>query len=338
MKITFSDKSSIEKGSVRIWIHNLYNWMKEIGYDVQLNAKVDNETNVVIFGKSTPFKIIQEVKNKFSNIKIGIINPSDAKKNAKIALHLADFFIVGSIEEQDWYLKYNKNVFIFPLIETIFNNKKIHKNKEEIILAYHGNKHHLEQFSPNITEAINIISKKQKLKLIAIYDIKNTGKWKTGRPNIEIEDIQWNINSVEQNLLRADIGIVSGLNPINNAFRKIILNILKIFNRKQTRFANDYIVEYKNTTNSGRAFVFHQLGIPVISDFLPSSFHILGDEKNGFLAHSTEAWIRALECLSKSAQKRTEIAENAEIAFNKFYNPKDWAKKIHKQIKTLVSE
>jgi len=338
MKIIFSDKSSINKGSVRIWIHNQYFWMNELGYDVHLNTSIDKNTDVVIFGKSTSYKEMLKAKTNFPKIKTGIINPSDATKQGQKILKLADFYITGSIEEQDWYFQYNKNVFIFPLIEKIFTKNKEHFNKEEIILAYHGNKHHLEQFSPNITKAINKFSQKQKLKLIAIYDIKNTGKWKVGRPNIEIEDVQWNINTVEQDLLRGDIGIVSGLNPINKIDSKLIRFFLQTVSLKQTRFVNDYFVEYKNTTNAGREFVFHQLGIPVISDFLPSAFHLLANEKNGFLAHSTEAWIRALEILSSSAEKRTEFAKNAKNAFNKFYNPHDWAKKLHNKINELVNE
>jgi len=338
MKILFFDKNSISKGSTRIWIHNLYHWMQYLGYDVYLNNHVLNNIDVIIFGKSSSYKTILTIKNKYPKIKVGIINPSDITQEKRNILKICDFYITGSIEERDWYLKYNKNVFILPLIETLFHKYKTHKEKKEIILSYHGNKQHLEQFYPNITKAINTVAKNINLKLLAIYDIKTLGKWKIGRPDIEIEDIQWDINTIEQELLRSDIGLVPGLNPITENYRKLFIKILKFINPLQARFNNDYLIEFKNTTNAGRTFVYHQLGIPVISDFIPSSFHILGDESNGFIAHSKEGWIRALEILSSSAEIRTNIANNAKEIFDTYYNPKQWTIKLYNDILKIIQE
>lgn len=338
MKILFKDEASLNKGSTRIWIYNLFNWMEEKGYNVQLNKDIDDDTNVVIFGKSTPFKDVSKIREKFPHVKIGIINPSDAKRQNKSKLAIADFYITGSIEERDYYLGYNKNTFIFPLIEDIYKNQKEHTDKDELVLSYHGNKHHLEQFKPNLTNALNKIALKRRIKLIAIYDIKNTGKWKTGRPNIEIEDIQWDIKTIEKELLRSDIGLVTGLNPISKRHKMFIRKFFQLIDFNQTRFVNDYIIEFKNTTNAGRTFVYHQLGIPVISDILPSSFHILADENNGFIAHSTAGWIKAIEFLGFSAERRNQVAKNAKKSFDIYYNPLEWTEKLYNQIIELFDK
>jgi len=86
------------------------------------------------------------------------------------------------------------------------------------------------------------------------------------------------------------------------------------------------------------ATVFHQLGIPVISDFMPTSFHILDNFKCGYLAHSKGGWLSALEKLSKSAELRQEIAQNALKEFNRLYNPLDWSKRLHQDIEKLWLE
>ena len=49
--------------------------------------------------------------------------------------------------------------------------------------------------------------------------------------------------------------------------------IKKIYGR-----SNDYNLQFKATSNAGRAFVFHQLGIPVIADFWPCNFEILDNK------------------------------------------------------------
>ena len=48
-------------------------------------------------------------------------------------------------------------------------------------------------------------------------------------------------------------------------------------------FSTDYDMRFKNKSNAGRAFVFHQLGIPVVADITPSNFHVMGNPDCGYL-------------------------------------------------------
>ena len=134
---------------------------------------------------------------------------------------------------------------------------------------------------------------------------------------------------------KIDIGIV----PCTNNYlfdkhyndSKFFVNFFKkIYGR-----TNDYNIQFKVTSNSGRAFVFHQLGIPVIADFWPSNFEILDNKSNGFLAHSRNGWYNALEKLITSPKQRNDFAQNAQKRFLTNYNPIDWAKLFLNFLKDL---
>ena len=68
----------------------------------------------------------------------------------------------------------------------------------------------------------------------------------------------------------------------------------------------------KATCTFQEAFVFHQLGVPVIAGFSPSHFHILGNPECGRMAHCEEGWYRAMCELSDSHTLRQEIANKGQ--------------------------
>lgn len=335
MKIAFLDNDDIRIGSTRIWIYNLAAWLNQISVRADINPKSLDGYDVCIFGKSFPLKNIEELINSNQSVLFGHINPSDYNKAKRRIIDLCDFFIVGSNEEKCYYNQYSKNVFIFPLIEKIFTVKKNHKKNQQIFLCYHGNKEHLEEFSPYLKEALEIFSKERDILLKAIYNKEQLGEWKKGRPNIKIKTVQFDINTIQDEILECDIGLIPGLVPISSLTKKVIFKTLKLFNLNYTGKESNYLIRFKNTTNSGRAFVFHQLGIPVISDFLPSNFHILSNPECGYLVHDKGSWLNALRELSSSTELRQKIANNALEEFNSLYDPLKWAKSVYKNIKEL---
>lgn len=336
MKIVFNDKNSIETGSTRIFIYNAFHWFSELGYDVSLNDWNNySKYDVAIFGKNVEPELIVEAKSQNSKLICGLANPSDYSDKKRKLLAESDFFVTGSILERDYYLQYCQNIFIFPLIERIFTKIKKHENHKPIIIGYHGNLAHLNNFPFYIKSALEILDSKVPIKLIVIYDKKGLGLWNRGRPNIEIEEVQWELNTIQEKLLQCDIGIVPGLIPISTRTKGFLFTSLNLFSKSRVSYKNDYLVRFKNTTNAGRAFVFHQLGIPVVSDFLPTNFHILDNYKCGYLAHSTEGWLFALKKLCESAGHRQEIAQNALEEFNRLYNPLEWSERLYSDIKNL---
>lgn len=339
MRILFNDDSSINLGSTRIHIYNLYDWFRELGYQASINEWQNyKDFDVVIFGKNVSKEKIILAKQVNPKILCGLVSPSDYNDDRKSIWPIFDFFIVGSIIDYDYYSQSLKNLFIFPQIEKIYSRKKKHIEKEQIIFGYHGNFEHLKSFEPHINAALEALAKERPIKLIAIYNIKELGLWKKNRPRIEIEDIQWSLDTIEEQLLKCDIGLIPGLSPISLKSRKYILKYLDWFNQVKEGYKTDYVLRYKNTTNAGRAFVFHQLGIPVVADFCPTNFHILSNPDCGYLAHYSTSWLNAFRQLASSASHRTFIADNALAEFNRLYNPLTWAKRVYQQIEKLFNE
>lgn len=337
MRLLFNDnKGDKNIGTTRIMVYDTFNRLKSLGLNVKLNLYDRyNEFDVVIFGKSMPIEEFRMARLQNPRILVGSIHPSDYTTSRVGILKESDFFVVGSIEERDYYYRYSSNVYYMPLIESIFDSVKLHIDKSPIVLGYHGNLDHLTHFDPFLKEALEALSKEISIKLLVIYNKKELGIWNKGRPDINIEDVQWKHNAIKDVLLQCDIGLVPGTISINRNIAKAIYHYLKYYRKYRGVFPNDYLLRFKNTTNAGRAFVFHQLGIPVVSDFIPSCFHILANPKCGYLVNSAEGWLFALRDLCESAEKRQEIARNALIEFNRLYDPLEWSTQLYKNIEYL---
>jgi len=117
---------------------------------------------------------------------------------------------------------------------------------------------------------------------------------------------------------------------LKNVNAQNLQNPAKVFVESMNLIETGY--QLKINSNAGRAFVFHQLGIPVIGEFSPSHFHVLGNPQCGYLAHSTAGWLNALRDLSHSALKRAEMAEMAFREFKRLYDPLEWAQRLYQQM------
>lgn len=342
MNFFFLKRGNDKLGSNRIYIQNLSQWIKELGYkvDISNNLKLNSLYDVYILSKYSKIDDIIKIKNFSKKSLIGLIHPSDLTKNSKLMMNKSDFLIVGSIEERDYFLNFHNNIIRFPQIEKIDIDRKSHFSKSQITIGYHGNLEHLEEMHGSCSKAIEKLGLEYKIKFLAIYDF-NLGKWKKGRPkNVIIEEINWtSIESLVNNLKDVDIGIVPGTNNFildnNYSNKNILTSFLRILLGGDNNRMNDYILRFKVTSNAGRCFVFHQLGIPVVADFWPSHFEILGNYNCGFLAHSKEGWYDSLKKLIISPKLRQQISKNALKLFIKNYDPQIWTKKLINQIKLL---
>lgn len=340
MKIFFLKKGKSHLGSNRIYIENLSQYFSKLGLKVIVSDIILPDFDCYILSKYSKLKDLNQIRDINKNRKVicGTIHPTDLNFNGVKMLKGSDFIIVGSTEERDYYLKYNKNIFRFPQIEDIKINKKKHIKKNKIIISYHGNLEHLEEMSSSTTNALEKINEKYDIELIVIYN-KSLGVWKKGRPRIKIKEVNWSFENVKKYIAKSDIGIVPCTNnffldSIKNSYNPIAI-LIKLFTGGKNRRFNDYILRFKVTSNAGRAFIFHQMGIPVIGDFWPSHFEILGSRDCGFLAHSEEAWYDSLEKLINSESLRNKISSKAQLLFLKNYNANEWSKKLIKQIKNL---
>ncbi|BBO88331.1 hypothetical protein [Desulfosarcina ovata] len=333
MKTVWNDTGNLETGSTRIHIYNLQHWFSELGFDAVLNDWDHYENyDVLILGKNVPAREMERARKLNPMLLCGCVNPSDYTPEKREKSDSADFFIVGSIPEKDYYSGYQKPVFLFPQIERLFTRKKRHDDHSPIVLGYHGNKEHLEHFPGSLKRALEKLSMRLPIVLRTVYDRRGLDQWKIGRPDIEIDEVQWDLGTIETTLLGCDIGLVPGLTPISRTERLFFFKLLKWKNRFKKGYWSDYLIRFKNTTNAGRAFVFHQLGIPVVSDMIPTSFHILGDPDCGYLANSEAGWLYSLQELCSSSQRRAEISENALSRFRKLYDPLEWSRRLHREI------
>ena len=255
---------------------------------------------------------LKKVKELYPKLKTAILDPRG--KQVLPYIKYCDFLIIDSIEMSDYFSKFSIPMFTyyeFPLFNSI---TKTHKDKDVIIIGYHGNKVHLTAMFPRITSALKILSKENNIEFWPVYNIEKLGYWNIGVPDgLKVRHIQWHSDVYTDELLDIDIGILPSTIPIKKAV-------------KVSRFfldsPEDYVVKFKMPSNPGRLAVFAKLGIPVVSDFKPSHFQFIEEGQSGFLAYSTAAWYHALKRLIESAELRNEIANNMSERFSKDFDIK----------------
>lgn len=327
MHIALIDNRSVNVGSKRVFIDGMHHHFKRLGVSSALNPSDYTKFDVLIYGKHL-CQSFKPVKGKL----IGLVNP---ECSSAIKWNAVDFVIVGSIEERDSLLPYCDTVLIFPLVELYPNKDKQHIKKSVLTLGYHGAVEHLNQLRGSFNQAIVDFSgylQKQniKLELHAIIG-SHANKWtnRPSHPNLKIVVKPWRLKSIQDDLLLTDIGICPNNAPINNKVYKIVKQSIA---PDDGVYKTDYVIRFKHKSNAGRAFVFHQLGIPVVASFTPSFFHILGNPNNGFVADTYHGYLHALKALA-SHKERTRIAVNAKAEFNRLYHMDQWVEAIVRALK-----
>jgi len=337
LRIVLNTNKPHHFGTRRLFFDDLASAMGALGAYVELdNWQEYHKFDVAIL--LCQDLAVQAARKQNPNILVGLVHPSDITPRLARETENADFIISGSIEERDYYLKYNSHIFIVPHVEKDWRLYKHHVEKDETILGYHGNKVHLGHFYPNLTLALEALSQKYRIRLKAVYNIQELGYWKVGRPRMPISDVQWEYRTLGQELLECDIGLVPGLTPIPGRLRNEVLRVLGIDFGDSGRYPNDYVLRFKNSTNAGRAYVFMQLGIPVVADMTPECCQALHHGGTGFVVYSAEGWYDAIERLIQSAQLRQEIADNAHSFFRSRYAREEYVGQLVNQITSLLEQ
>lgn len=324
-KILFvSTTKNISTGSYRIWVNDLNQYFQECGIPSTIFYGVPtsiSDHDIIICGKPDA-DIAVAVKKAFPEKKVGVINLSSDRKSLPI-----DFVIVGSMEEMDSLSHYD-NVFLYPLIERMYQDPgdyKEHKESPVLRIGFHGHYPHLSKFSPYLDGALEDMEKKHDIELL-IVTTNTSYRWRVGKPNIKNIIIkEWDINTVKEDLLSCDIGVVPNMTNLNLAELELGTSVdMGLYN-------TDHVVRMKNKSNAGRCFVFHQLGVPVVADLTPSNFHIMGDPKCGSLVLNRASWLKALTKLV-NPEIRQAIADNAKREFDRLYNPHEWAQRLYENL------
>jgi glycosyltransferase involved in cell wall biosynthesis len=261
------------------------------GIKVARNDRDYTKYDTAIF--MSPDSEVKYAKSINPKIKCIIFDP---KTNNLEDVRLADELIVSSIEQREFFLKYNQNIKIYYMFpdtgKPFFHLMKL----EKIMVGYHGNKKHLEE-AKELMEALDEIPN---IEFMAYYNIKKFGLWTKNLPKkCPVNHVQWTGEWNE--LTWCDIGVVPSLKPT-------------------WKLTNDYVSRYKYSNNPGRIWVFSQLGIPVIADFTPSSCQIIKDGHNGLLVGTKEGWVRAIKMLF-DVELRNKLSYNLRRELKKSPNP-----------------
>lgn len=286
-------------------------------FSISTNNNFSNVDFIFFMSYEDDLKELKKIKKKYPKIKTAIIDPRN--NNVDSYIKYCDFLIVDSIEMKDYFSKFSIPIFTYIEYPFFIKSPKKHKDKNSIIIGYHGNKVHLTGMYPKITSALKFLSVENKIEFWAIYDIKGLGRWNIGIPDgLKVKHIQWHPNVYIEELTQIDIGVIPSTLPV----KKNIKNVSKFFLDSE----EDYIIKFKMPSNPGRLAVFAKLGIPVVADFLPSHFQFIKNGHSGFLADSTGAWYKALKSLTESKKLRNSLAKNMfkifdnELSFEKQNN------------------
>ena len=327
-------KTLMNRGSYRIHVHDLCHYINKYTDSVAaINSFDMHSYDVVILDKSicNNTQIFKKVCSEAKNKIIGVITPPAIQNKW---WNKINFTIVGSCEEKESLLKYCKHNFIFPQIELKYLScsPKIHIDKKEIIIGYHGNVNHLNHMNLGLCKAIERLAKEVPLELHIVTN-NNLKDWKQGRPKVKTVIKQWDIDKVEKDIQLMDIGIVPNISDFNN--KLLQKNGPFKSNIVLGKYNTDLIIRFKNKSNIGRSLVFFQLGIPVVADITPSNMHIFADPDNGYAVLSEEGWYLAMKELV-DYKRRNFISQNAFKEYKEKYNPSKWSNLLVKNIKKLL--
>jgi len=284
--------------------------------------------DVIILGKCLfdhHKSIVDYVNLKYPNKLVGTITPSSSVRDIPF-----DFVMAGSLEEAD-SLSFHRNVILNAHIESIFldSETKVHQNSDTLKLCVHGWSAHLASFAPNLQWALEEFEKEQDYELVIISETSNLSGWDIGKPNIKkICAKKWGIDTIRSDIQSCDIGIVPGIYDLTStAFSDVV-------NNKNGFFDTDYVFRFKNKCNNGRSLAFFQLGVPVVADFSPSHFHMMGDGECGFVAHTKDGWLNSFRKL-KGCSSRQIISDNARSKVELEYDPLYWADRYYQELYSL---
>jgi len=283
--------------------------LSKAGFEVIRNDWQNYKKYDLIFFMA-PDSEVEKAKRINPKAITAIMDPKLNKSKMK-DIQLADFLFVGSIEARDFFLKYNKNIFLCYMFRDTDAKFKEHTKKEKTIIGYHGNKTHLGRML-DLRKVLDELSDKYNIEFWAMYNIEELGKWKQNLPKrCPVKHIQWSEDNYYKYLAQSDIGIVPNKIPINLKLGREATKLLKRFLGYNFSYhKKDYLMRFKYPSNPARIYIFSQLSIPVVADFFPSACQIIQDRHSGFLVWSKQGWYQALEKLILSFKLRNKMSRN----------------------------
>lgn len=311
----------------------LYGFNKKLrdrGHNVSANDWSNySKYDVAIF--MAPDSKVREAKEKNPKLRCVIFDPKISLFWQREEVRAADLLLVGSIEQRDYLLAFNKNIFIFYMFPETKEIKKEHAPKDKIIIGYHGNKQHLSAMR-DLSWALDELAQKHSIEFRPIYNMAKLGRWHKNHPKIcPVNHLQWSREILGRELSQCDIGVVPSVLPVSKFLSRPLWSFIS---NSEGYNGNDYVERFKFSNNPGRIYVFSQLHLPVVADFTPSSCQLIKNGESGFLVGTKAGWYHALESLILDAKLRSSFAENLAKEINEISPDKTF----EEFLKTLYEE
>src|SRR5207248_8480610 len=120
-------------------------------------------------------------------IKIVLADPKQGSAGALDLARRADLLLVSSVEQRDVFLRVNRNVrihYMFPPLPPV--EPRHHSEQEKTVVAYHGNRVHLEAMRESVALALALLAKQRDVELLAIYNMTTLGKARVDIPGVRV--------------------------------------------------------------------------------------------------------------------------------------------------------
>ena len=298
-----------DDAGTRVCIHDLRARLVERGLEATLNdwSNYAHYDVVVFMGYDHDMERARRIN---SGIKIVLADPKLARSDYISAARGADLLLVSSVEQRDSFLKLNQNVLIYYMFPDLSMKPKLHSNAGKLVIAYHGNRVHLEAMRHSVLPAIAALAKARPLEFHAVYNIAHLGRSDLSlldKCGVAAKHVQWDPLTLVDCLNAADIGVMPNELPIRERQLALAATAYSVGEFAYEPF--DHLVRYKASANPGRLYPFVCAGVPIIADFSPSASQFMQDGRGGFIVSSPHGWYYALSRLAESPALRQSCAD-----------------------------
>lgn len=221
----------------------------------------------------------------------------------------ADFVTVSSVSVYDSVISLNTNCCVIPdaIDLDIYKGGKTHKNKENICIVWTG--------MPNnvvfLQRLSNVLRRLQdefnlKVRIISSPQAYIFSPSLEKRLRFKFEFIRWDLSTINERLMEADIGIA----PLEGSLWK----------------------------SANKIATYWAVGLPVVASPCPEYERVISQGENGYIARSPGDWYKFLKELIMNSHLRAELAANGRTCAEREFSIQNVVKRWLRLFERLVGE
>eukprot|EP00959_Pyramimonas_sp_CCMP1952_P189338 3960552-Pyramimonas_sp.AAC.1 len=279
----------------------------KVSLEALTHASHNNKCDLVING---PGNLFNSSDRRSTWI---MFKPDNHEKAHKQNAH----FVIADNEymDQSWQLK-DQGVIRLNLVEdvrlgvgatrTSRSSDLESVTSQSLLLCYHGNPMHLRSLLPKLGS----LTRPFKLRMVT-KGAKAVDTSILSPSQIE-RIIEYDQAKIHKHLEACDVGLVPVEVQPAVSVARLAEGTEGFFQSGDTQ-PEDVIRRCKRTANAGRAFIFMQLGVPVLTDACPQpiQFSLHNGAPLALVAHRPEMWRELIERLFTDPRLRHKLSENS---------------------------